>query len=100
MSDVPATPRETLSEARAIAMANGVRYAYTGNVHDTAGGSTYCSGCGECLIRRDWYDLSTWRLAPDGFCITCGTPCAGVFEAQPGRWGVRRQPIRLADFAA
>jgi phosphoserine phosphatase len=25
----------------------GVRYAYTGNVHDSEGGSTYCHGCGE-----------------------------------------------------
>ena len=31
----------TLSRARRIAMKNGVRYAYTGNVHDEAGGSTY-----------------------------------------------------------
>jgi len=100
MRDVPATPRETLSEARAIAMRNGVRYAYTGNVHDAAGGSTYCSGCGECLIRRDQYELGAWRLAPDGSCAACGMPCAGVFEAQPGRWGARRQPVRLADFVA
>lgn len=27
----------------------------------------------------------------------CGTVCAGVFEEKPGRWGSRRQPVRLAD---
>ncbi len=42
MLDVPPTPPETLARARAIALANGVRYAYTGNVLDREGGSTWC----------------------------------------------------------
>ena len=46
MQDIPATPEKTLKKARRIAMENGVHYAYTGNVSDTAGGSTYCHGCG------------------------------------------------------
>src|SRR5215813_10607364 len=46
----------TLSHARDIARANGVRYVYTGNVHDRAGGSTWCHGCGALLIGRDWFD--------------------------------------------
>jgi pyruvate formate lyase activating enzyme len=61
-----------------------VRYAYTGNVHDEDGGSTYCHGCGGKLIGRDWYVLSDWNLTPDGKCGFCGTPCAGVFEPQAG----------------
>ncbi len=40
--DRPATPAATLARAREIALANGIRYAYTGNVHDTAGQSTHC----------------------------------------------------------
>ena len=99
MRGIPATPRETLSQARAIAMGNGVRYAYTGNVHDAAGGSTWCHHCGEELIGRDWYVLSTWNLTPEGRCRSCGTPCAGVFDSQPGSWGARRQPVRLAAHA-
>jgi len=100
MLDLPPTPSATLSRARRIAMKNGVRYAYTGNVHDEAGGSTYCHQCGQKLIGRDWYVLSDWNLTADGCCTRCGTPCAGVFEAQPGDWGARRQPVRLRDFAA
>ena len=42
MLDKPRTPPETLTRARKIAQANGIRYAYTGNVHDSAGGSTWC----------------------------------------------------------
>ena len=100
MLDVPATPKETLVRARDIAMQNGVRYAYTGNVHNIAGDSTYCHHCGELLIGRDWYVLGDWNLTADGKCAACGTPCAGVFEAGHGNWGAKRQPVRLRDFAA
>jgi pyruvate formate lyase activating enzyme len=100
MRDKPPTPPATLTRARAIARANGIRYAYTGNVHDKDGGSTYCHACGERLIGRDWYVLSDWRLTDDGSCKGCGTPCAGVFDGAPGDWGARRRPVRLADFAA
>lgn len=98
MLDVPPTPHHTLSRAREIAMTNGVRYAYTGNVHDKSGGSTYCHHCGQCLIGRDWYELSEWSLTADGHCNRCGTACAGIFEARPGDWGSRRAPVRLKDF--
>src|SRR5947209_4621469 len=44
--DRPPTPPETLVRARRIALGNGVRHAYTGNVHDSDGSSTRCHGCG------------------------------------------------------
>jgi len=99
MRDIPHTPPATLTRARDIAMKNGVRYAYTGNVHDAGGGSTYCHNCGRLLIYRDWYVLGDWNLTEDGACSFCGTPCAGHFDARPGTWGARRQPVRLAKFA-
>ncbi|MDX1657052.1 MAG: AmmeMemoRadiSam system radical SAM enzyme, partial [Candidatus Competibacteraceae bacterium] len=99
MQDIPSTPPATLTRARQIALDNGVRYAYTGNVHDHKGGSTYCHHCGQLLIERDWYELSDWHLSDQGHCDNCGTPCAGVFEERPGRWGARRLPVRLRDFA-
>ncbi len=95
MMDKPNTPPETVMRARRIAHKNGVRYAFTGNVHDRDGGSTYCHACGEALIARDWYQLSTWTLTDDGHCRSCGAPCAGVFDGPPGTWGRRRQPVRL-----
>jgi pyruvate formate lyase activating enzyme len=99
MLDAPPTPVATLKRARKIAMENGVRYAYTGNVHDEEGGSTYCHGCGEKLIGRDWYEITAWNLDVNGKCRNCGTVCAGLFEASPGTWGARRQSVRLKDFA-
>jgi pyruvate formate lyase activating enzyme len=94
MRDRPATPAATLSRARRIALAAGLRYAYTGNVHDPGGGSTYCHACGALLIERDWYELGKIGLE-GGRCGACGTECAGVFEPIPGRWGRRRLPLHL-----
>ena len=96
MLDYPHTPASTLTRARRIAMKNGIHYVYTGNVHDLSGGSTYCSNCGELLIGRDWYILKAWNLTASGRCSKCDTPCAGVFEAEPGDWGAKRQPVRLS----
>ncbi|HSN05481.1 MAG TPA: AmmeMemoRadiSam system radical SAM enzyme [Nitrospira sp.] len=96
--NVPSTPASTLTKARRIAMKNGIRYAYTGNVQDEEGGSTYCHHCREQLIGRDWYELNEWNVTADGACRFCQTPCAGVFEAQPGHWGSRRVPIILKRF--
>jgi pyruvate formate lyase activating enzyme len=98
MMDKPPTPASTLSRARRIAMKNGVRYAYTGNVHDEEGGSTYCHECGARLIGRDWYVLTGWNLTADGRCSSCGAQCAGVFDAEPGNWGPQRLPVRLRNF--
>jgi pyruvate formate lyase activating enzyme len=99
MMDKPATPPQKLSRAREIAIQSGLRYVYTGNVHDFAGESTYCHNCGEILIGRDWYQLSTWNISTDGAaarCKMCGTEVAGVFDGPPGEWGARRQPLRIA----
>ncbi len=96
MTDRPPTPPASLTRAREIALKNGIRYAYTGNVHDEAGDTTLCHGCGNALIRRDWYDVRGWALSDDGRCQACGTRCAGVFNGPPGTWGRRRQPVQLA----
>jgi pyruvate formate lyase activating enzyme len=96
MLDKLNTPAETLNRARAIALKNGLHYAYTGNVFDADGQSTYCHQCGEKLIDRNWYVLGHWNLTPEGHCRFCGAPCAGHFAPIPGDWGARRQPIRIS----
>jgi len=96
MLDTPATPPATLTRARAIAMRNGLRYVYTGNVHDRQGASTYCHGCGARVIERDWYELGEWQLDASGACLQCGAQLPGVFSGAPGNWGGKRLPVRLA----
>jgi pyruvate formate lyase activating enzyme len=94
MLDIPHTPPRTLSMARTIAREVGLRYVYTGNVHDETGQSTYCPTCGTCLIGRDWYEITTWQLS-EGRCDQCGTPIPGRFEQRPGSWGQRRKAVRI-----
>ena len=94
MQNVPPTPPESLSRARKIALRNGLHYAYTGNIHDEEGESTYCHQCGKKLIGRDWYTLTEWHLQ-EGKCPNCGTPVAGLFEESPGHWGAKRVPVRI-----
>jgi pyruvate formate lyase activating enzyme len=98
MRNKPPTPGSTLTRCRTIAIDNGVHHVYTGNVHDSRGGSTYCHSCGEVLVGRDWYQLTSWKLDDDGRCSACGEPCHGRFAGPPGDWGPRRLPVRLRDF--
>ncbi len=98
MLDTPPTPPQTLLRACRIARDAGLRYVYSGNIHDPPTQTTACHHCGTALIGRDWYELTDWGLSDDGRCLACGTPCAGVFDGPPGDWGRKRQPIHLADF--
>jgi pyruvate formate lyase activating enzyme len=100
MLDTPATPPATLRVARRIAREAGLRYVFTGNIHDPHGQSTYCHACGDLLIGRDWYDITAWSLTALGQCAACGTPCAGVFESRHGAWGRRRRPIAVVHAVA
>jgi pyruvate formate lyase activating enzyme len=95
MTDVLPTPAATLTRARRIALGHGLRYVYTGNVHDTEGGSTFCPGCGGTLIERDWYRILDYRVTVDGKCRECGTAIPGRFEEFRKPFGPRRIPVRL-----
>ncbi len=98
MQDIPATPPETLTRARRIAQAHGLRYVYTGNVHDTDGGSTMCPHCGNGVIVRDWYKILNHRVTADGKCRECGGFIAGRYDQfDPKKaFGPRRIPVRIA----
>ncbi|MFI5913829.1 AmmeMemoRadiSam system radical SAM enzyme [Dactylosporangium sp. NPDC051541] len=95
MRDVPATPPETLRRARRIAQDTGLRFVYTGNVHDPSGQTTACPNCGSAVVVRDWYDLVDYGLTDDGRCRGCGHLVPGVFDGPAGTWGRRRLPVRI-----
>jgi pyruvate formate lyase activating enzyme len=97
MLDVPRTPASTLARARRIALEQGLHHVYTGNVHDVAGGTTWCPGCGAALIERDWYEILRCDVDARGACPHCATPLAGVFaERTAAPFGRRRVPVRVA----
>ncbi|MGH8706023.1 MAG: AmmeMemoRadiSam system radical SAM enzyme [Burkholderiales bacterium] len=96
MTDIPHTPPATLTRARAIALRYGLRYVYTGNVHDEEGGTTYCPSCAQPLIVRDWYDIRAYRVSADGACTHCGAQLPGRYQKFGKPFGPRRIPVRIS----
>ncbi len=95
MTDVAATPASTLTRAREIGRLAGLNYVYTGNVHDSGGGSTYCPSCENVVIARDWYEIPDYKLDDSGGCLCCGTQLAGRYQKFGKPFGARRIPVRL-----
>ncbi len=95
MLDTPPTPAAVLTRARKIAQGAGLSYVYTGNVHDTAGGTSCCPACGEAMIVRDWYEILDYRLTPAGECSACGQQLPGRFSSFTGAFGNRRIPLTM-----
>jgi pyruvate formate lyase activating enzyme len=95
MNDLEATPAQTLTRARSIAIGEGLKFVYTGNVHDAEGGTTSCTNCGDALITRDWHRILLYRVSADGHCLNCDAPVAGCFEKFSGQFGNQRAPVRI-----
>lgn len=73
----PPTPAETLRNARRIGREEGLRYVYCGNVPGDEGENTYCYRCGELVLGRYGYTITS-RHIREGKCAHCGTPIDGV----------------------
>jgi pyruvate formate lyase activating enzyme len=97
MLDVPRTPAATLRRARKQGKAAGLHHVYTGNVRDPEGQSTYCAACGQRVIGRDGYEITSYGLDAEGRCAACGARLAGHFAAEAGHWGARRVPVWLHE---
>ena len=95
LDTLPPTPPATLTRARQIARAAGLHHVYTGNVHDTEGGSTRCPSCDSLLIERDWYRILAYRLDASGACTGCGHRLAGRFGKFVSAFGARRVPVHI-----
>ena len=97
MTDLQRTPAATLTRAREIARRAGIQYVYTGNVHDRTGGTTFCAGCGEPLVVRDWHQILAYELTVEGRCRHCDKQIPGRFGTFSGQkdHGLRT-PVRLA----
>jgi len=77
LANLPLTPVETLEQARDIALAEGVRFVYLGNVAHS-GNHTYCPACGRKLIARAGFGVMEYNLKGDA-CPQCGEPIPGVW---------------------
>lgn len=74
---LPPTPRETME--RAWEMARGLlHYVYLGNLEHPRAANTYCSRCGNLVIKRRGYKVSPEGLTEEGCCGRCGEKLAVV----------------------
>jgi pyruvate formate lyase activating enzyme len=87
LTNLPPTPVETLERAREVALEEGMRFVYMGNVPDHPGNHTTCPVCGQTLIVRQGFSVTEYHLR-GGTCAYCGEPIPGVWwpgepEGQP-----------------
>jgi pyruvate formate lyase activating enzyme len=78
LTNLPATPVETMERAREVALSEGVRFVYVGNVPGHPGNNTYCPVCGEILIARQGFSVQGYHVQ-GGMCAYCGEPISGVW---------------------
>jgi len=77
LTDRGVTPMETLLQARAIGIAAGLKYVYTGNIPGRGGEDTICPGCGETVIARRGFQITDNRVR-NGRCSGCETAIDGI----------------------
>jgi pyruvate formate lyase activating enzyme len=79
LTDLPATPVETLDMAYDIARSNGLEFVYVGNVPGHEYESTYCPECKTELIHRGGSEVTILELDRKGSCKKCGHPVPGIW---------------------
>ncbi|MGM0788213.1 MAG: AmmeMemoRadiSam system radical SAM enzyme [Thermodesulfobacteriota bacterium] len=77
---LPPTPVQLLEKMRDTAMEEGIRYVYIGNAAGHEANNTWCHNCGEMLVRRQGYNVTTPGLS-EGRCASCDTAIPGVFNS-------------------
>lgn len=77
MTDRPPTSPELIKEARQIGLDKGLKYVYSGNLPGDEGESTFCSSCGETIVRRIGYRIDNIRIK-NSACMHCGVVVEGL----------------------
>jgi pyruvate formate lyase activating enzyme len=75
---LPPTPLSTLLQFRKLAMGEGIRYVYVGNVLYPEVNNTYCHNCKKLLIERIGYQIPIYNLD--------GNRCKFCKTVIPGQW--------------
>ena len=72
LSDLYPTPIETLEKLAKIAMEEGLKHVYLGNVWGHELENTYCPNCGALVVKRRGFYILEWNLTEDFRCKKCG----------------------------
>jgi pyruvate formate lyase activating enzyme len=78
MQNLPPTPTKTLEDARQIALSEGIKFVYIGNVAGHAGENTYCPECHKVLIERQGFYINSNNIK-NGKCPFCGMVIPGIW---------------------
>ncbi len=83
----PHTPLSTLEKAKSIALKEGLRYVYLGNVMVKEYMNTYCHNCGFLVIERDVFSVVNYFLEEGNLCPKCKAKIPIVGEVKVSRRG-------------
>lgn len=78
LTHIPVTPESLLNKAHDIALNEGLKYVYIGNVPGTDAQNTYCPNCHKIVIERKGYRITQNNLI-NGKCKNCNNTIAGVW---------------------
>ncbi|MFQ6131654.1 MAG: AmmeMemoRadiSam system radical SAM enzyme [Armatimonadota bacterium] len=78
LKNLPATPYSTLERCHKIAVEEGLRYVYIGNVPNNPAENTKCPHCQKVVVGRVGYRITRYGLK-NGKCGDCGRTIAGVW---------------------
>ncbi len=70
----PRTSDKKLIEARNLALKEGIRYCYLGNIYNENVSNTICESCNNLLVQRFGLTVYNRGLDEQGKCKKCNTP--------------------------
>lgn len=79
LSHIPPTPIKNIKKAREIALEEGLKYVYVGNIPGHAAENTFCHSCARAIIKRNGYSITKIDIK-NGRCIYCDSEIPGVWK--------------------
>jgi len=81
MLDRPSTDPAALIKAVSAGKEAGLKYVFTGNIHNPTGEDTICPRCGRRVIQRRGFSVVKMDIE-NASCRFCGEPIEGVWNAE------------------
>ena len=79
LTQLPATPVNTLIQARKVALDAGMKFVYIGNVPGTDFENTYCPACNKMVVERKGFRVLNQHIKGN-LCEFCGKKIAGKWN--------------------
>lgn len=76
---LPPTLISTLEKAREIALEQGLKHVYIGNVYGHEGNHTFCPQCNKKLVERSHFIVKNNKMTESGKCKYCNASIVGIW---------------------